>query len=328
MYPDSDEGNEDEEAKPAAARLTAQGGYAHLDATRRKISIANRGNTPWNKGRNRSANDRAKIAVGVRARNRTILLAKLQDIGMTEEEWMSKKKELHVLRNKLFNTKKRRRLLVEEREQKMKQKEEPRKKAKAAMTEFIAELKLEEVTIAIFISLTKRSRTNLTMFSPALIAVALGMTKENDEQLIRKEVSESRQPTTHDFLNPAIMWAKLQLDDQQFETEKLNQMQSINSNIHENVNLNDEVKVPINRADTRLFCANNGGPLGLLCCEVCATQYSDYLSSTLDELETQRGALIESDTNELLTFIASSKVRLADSIHAERSTRKKHQNVK
>jgi NUMOD3 motif len=110
------EGTVEESRIPSIARLTAQGGYAHLAATKEKISAANRGAIPWNKGRNRSADDKAKIAMGVRARNRTILLARLKEMGMTEEAWLDKKKELNHLRGRNYQLRKKRIQIFEVRE--------------------------------------------------------------------------------------------------------------------------------------------------------------------------------------------------------------------
>ncbi|CAB9506848.1 expressed unknown protein [Seminavis robusta] len=87
------------------ARKTENGGYAHTVDSKRKISKANRGNTPWNKGKLRSAADKAKIGAGVRARNRAILLEKLAQVGMSEEEWVAMKKQLKYLRERVRKAK-------------------------------------------------------------------------------------------------------------------------------------------------------------------------------------------------------------------------------
>ena len=85
---------------------TANGGYAHTFLSKSRISKANTGNTPWNKGKNRSSADRAKIAAGVRARNRAILLQKLERLGITEEEWKQKKTEIKYIRERIRRAKK------------------------------------------------------------------------------------------------------------------------------------------------------------------------------------------------------------------------------
>jgi hypothetical protein len=102
------EDSEDDEGDfiPSQERLTEKGGYAHTSKSRLRISRANRGNTPWNKGKNRSNDVRAKISAGVRARNRAILLEKLKRLGMTEDEWFAKKKEIKYIRERLRRAKK------------------------------------------------------------------------------------------------------------------------------------------------------------------------------------------------------------------------------
>ena len=74
-------------------RPTPNGGFTHTPTSKAKISAANKGKVPWNKGKSRSEEDKARIAAGVRARNREIFLKKLQDLGLTEEEYEDYKKE-------------------------------------------------------------------------------------------------------------------------------------------------------------------------------------------------------------------------------------------
>ena len=99
------ESNDNEDELPSSARLTANGGYAHTKRSRARISKANKGNIPWNKGKNRSQAVRAKIAAGVKARNRAVLLEKLKKLGMTEEEWFAKTKEIKYLRERVRRAK-------------------------------------------------------------------------------------------------------------------------------------------------------------------------------------------------------------------------------
>ena len=72
---------------------TEKGGYTHTTESKAKISAANKGKTPWNKGKKRSEETKARIAAGVRAKNRERFLQKLKDMGLTEEEYEAKKKE-------------------------------------------------------------------------------------------------------------------------------------------------------------------------------------------------------------------------------------------
>jgi NUMOD3 motif len=68
-------------------RPTPNGGFTHTQRSRNKISLANKGKTPWNKGVNRSEEVKAKIAEGVRRRNRQRFLDKLVSLNMTEAQW-------------------------------------------------------------------------------------------------------------------------------------------------------------------------------------------------------------------------------------------------
>lgn len=96
---------EDVDFLPSHERLTVKGGYAHTKNSRMKISAANKGNTPWNKGKNRSETAKAKISAGVRARNHALLLVKLGKLGLTEEEWYQKKKQIKLLRERVRKAK-------------------------------------------------------------------------------------------------------------------------------------------------------------------------------------------------------------------------------
>jgi hypothetical protein len=69
------------------ARPTEKGGYSHTTASKAKISAANKGKTPWNKGKTRSPEEKARIAAGVRAKNHERFLAKLAALNMTQAEY-------------------------------------------------------------------------------------------------------------------------------------------------------------------------------------------------------------------------------------------------
>lgn len=71
---------------------TVNGGYTHTSSSRAKISAANKGKIPWNKGMARSEETRARIAAGVRAKNRMRFLETLQKLGITEEEYENQKR--------------------------------------------------------------------------------------------------------------------------------------------------------------------------------------------------------------------------------------------
>lgn len=52
-------------------------------------------------GKLRSEADKARISAGVRARNRAILLAKLEKLGISEDEWHEKQKQIKYLRERV-----------------------------------------------------------------------------------------------------------------------------------------------------------------------------------------------------------------------------------
>lgn len=72
--------------------LTLRGGYTHTSSSKAKISAANKGKVPWNKGTPRSDEVRARIAEGVRKRNRERFLIMLAEENITEEEYIERKK--------------------------------------------------------------------------------------------------------------------------------------------------------------------------------------------------------------------------------------------
>lgn len=82
-------GIDDEDEFP---RPTQNGGYTHTRESKAKISAANKGKTPWNKGKQRSEEVKARIAAGVRQRNRERFLAKLEEMGLTEEQYNQQRK--------------------------------------------------------------------------------------------------------------------------------------------------------------------------------------------------------------------------------------------
>ena len=82
-------------------RPTENGGYTHTKSSKRKIGDANRGKKPWNKEKTRSEAERAQISAGVRARNKATLKRKLEELGITEEQYMVQKKAKKLEREKL-----------------------------------------------------------------------------------------------------------------------------------------------------------------------------------------------------------------------------------
>ena len=86
---------------PSHARLTEKGGYTHTTSSRYKIGAANKGNVPWNKGKNRSEESKAKIGMAVRARNQALLAANLKKLGLATEDYEKSKLEVKYMRERL-----------------------------------------------------------------------------------------------------------------------------------------------------------------------------------------------------------------------------------
>lgn len=86
-------------------RLTERGGYSHRASSKLKISMSNKGKTPWNKDKQRTGTDKAKISAGVKARNRAILLQQLEEWDMSENEYLELKKKTKQVRERLRRTK-------------------------------------------------------------------------------------------------------------------------------------------------------------------------------------------------------------------------------
>eukprot|EP00934_Nitzschia_sp_Nitz4_P005033 Nitzschia sp. Nitz4//scaffold328_size19456//9639//11099//NITZ4_008721-RA/size19456-processed-gene-0.10-mRNA-1//1//CDS//3329547974//5023//frame0 len=72
---------------------TENGGFSHTPASRAKISAANKGKIPWNKGKSHTEELKAKIRAGVLARLRDRFVLKLQKEGITEQEYHERKQE-------------------------------------------------------------------------------------------------------------------------------------------------------------------------------------------------------------------------------------------
>jgi chemotaxis protein histidine kinase CheA len=61
-----------------------------------------------------------------------------------------------------------------------------------------------------------------------------------------------------------------------------------------------------------------GGPGGLICCESCAAQYSNFLSGTTRDIEQQKAAKMGGEMTELLGFLSNAKKLLGQSVRVAR----------
>jgi chemotaxis protein histidine kinase CheA len=72
--------------------------------------------------------------------------------------------------------------------------------------------------------------------------------------------------------------------------------------------------------DSKEFNAGcpRGGPGGLICCESCAAQYSNFLSGTTGDIEQQKAAKMGGEMTELLGFLSNAKKLLGQSVRVAR----------
>jgi hypothetical protein len=96
----------EKEERPGGAlqsegRRTAAGGYSHTVESRLAISRANRGNTPWNKGKSRSEEDVAKIRAGVRARNNLVAKRRRDAYGLSASDDQRLRKQTKYWRERV-----------------------------------------------------------------------------------------------------------------------------------------------------------------------------------------------------------------------------------
>jgi hypothetical protein len=61
-----------------------------------------------------------------------------------------------------------------------------------------------------------------------------------------------------------------------------------------------------------------GGPGGLICCESCTAQFSNFLSGTTRDIEQQKAAKMGGEMTELLGFLSSAKKLLGQSVRVAR----------
>lgn len=274
--------DDDEDLLPTELRKTVAGGYAHTNKSKIKISKANRGNVPWNKGKERSALQRAKIAAGVRARNREALLKKLAVLGLTEEEYEVKQKKVSNLRDKLWKVKKQNKEKAEK------------------FTEHIRKLEKGEAP--------PRQHDEQKQSSQQQQAT---IHKEKQQQEEEEGSVDEDNVDDEESENDNVAAAK---DD------RLHPVLAVfTPDIHWTPHTFDP---PPKKLKQRLVRYNeicpSGGPGGLICCSTCAATYSRYLSSTLKSMTVQRTSKLAAETEELLGMLDVAKDRLAESVKGAR----------
>lgn len=66
----------------------------------------------------------------------------------------------------------------------------------------------------------------------------------------------------------------------------------------------------------------NGGPGGLICCEICTKNYSIYLSLTTKDIEQQKTRKVNREVSELLGFLTGAKAKLDEALRLVKQSTK------
>jgi len=242
---------------------TLAGGYSHTKSSKAKIAKANKGNTPWNKGRKRSEEDKAKISAGVRATNRQVLLKKIEKMGITEEEWFRRRKKIKLEREierrrrvKLTKKLEKEQLEIEVREEK---KMEPnneikeKEKEKEKIVQLKRNEKMEEQHV---VSLKKKKKKKVE---------DLELKNENEKKTKVNKPSE-------------IFWTPHLFD----------------------------------KDGTSYAKCPSGGPGGLVCCYYCSSSYSQFLTSTAEDIEKNTINLVACEMNDILNTLEETQCKLQE----------------
>lgn len=328
----SDEGH----LLPTMLRKTKKGGYAHTKRSRARISKANTGNTPWNKGRQRSEADKAKIAAAVRARNQAILRDKLKMFNMTEAEFRAKQKEIKYLRERVrrakVNAKKKAEQLdastlnlqvkLEEaiavRDQVVNTKTKPFDK-KAAKTE-------EKRTIA----KSKGEDDKEALGKHEQVQPEKQPSAEVRTEFVQN-AGDSKTENTVDEIELEGMPPNVDEDaDEDIAATGINRSSASNSPTKKMIaKPAPPSRLPIvawsmkwtpHEFDNAPPTCPNGGPTGLICCESCSIAYSRFMSQTLQEMESRRMEMVSGQVEELLGYIEETRMQLLVTSQAARST--------
>jgi len=313
----SESSEDDADLLPTSLRKTAKGGYSHTKKSKARIGKANKGNTPWNKGRNRSEADKAKIAAGVRARNRAVLLEKLKKFNISEEEYHAKSKEIKKLREKV-------------RKLKMKNKEQQ---------------DLSKLQIKLNAAVAERDKVKNANTGPVKKEDFLAIQKEEEEKIISsarsKTEREANRRMTEMINSPLRYWQKMKsLTTEQrsaMATEKEDEVTSMMEEENIKVTTNVPNVLPPARiwkmkwtpsdfderhSDTEMK-ANSSYPKcpnlgfgGLICCEKCSDSYSSLLQQTVQDMEERRLEAVVDQAKELLGYVEDARIRLLRSTQA------------
>jgi hypothetical protein len=244
-------------------------------------------------GKNRSAADKAKIAAGVRARNRAILLEKLEKMGMTEEEWFQKKKLLKYLRERV-------------------------RRAKQAKDVKAVKLHQQSLDTA----LAEQGRATVQS-SQAQEEQPTLVTDKSKKPKTQPSLQDEETPPKTDDSDPEIGAAQDPASIIASASEPLLQSPDESTAAPEGVMLSQVFARDIHwthhhfdqsELDSPYEVCPNNGPGGLICCADCTKQYSNFLTLTAKDIEEQKTHKVIKEVKELMEFLNSAKTKLGDGI--------------
>jgi hypothetical protein len=314
-----------EDTRPTSLRLTENGGYLHTKQSRMKISQANQGKSPWNKGKERTNIAKAKISAGVRARNYEILQQKLKILNITEHEWYTKKKQIKLLRERVRKAK----LAAKNYEQEQNQ-----------LKQLQQQLEINENNN------DKSNNNNNDLTSNIDVADTIPSSHDVQElqrhRLADNSIEESTLidscVTQVDVVETAttdnstsIKNEDLPLVDQEVSPPPTtNQTPRINNNnndprtsdkyknismFHRDIEWSPSELDIDNNNET--LCPNNG-PGGMICCQDCMIRYTKFMTSTVQTLQRHATMKIGKEVEELYNDVTDMKQQLIQSMKVTR----------
>ena len=294
-----------EDVRPTAIRLTEHGGYLHTKQSRMKISQANQGKAPWNKGKERTLTAKAKISAGVRARNDELLQQKLKVLNITEEVWYQKKRQIKLLRERVRKAKVAAKNYIEEQKQ-LREQSECRDSVKEEQErgndpELHAYFLEEDVDVS-----GRKNDNDLLPFmevdtNPNVRIVEEPtdvVTRIDEETAISQESLPQSEPnrnendprTSSAFCNIPMFQRDIEWTPHPFDDQGT-------------------------RYDT--LCPNDG-PGGLICCPYCLETYTKYMTATIQDIQRHTTMKIGHEVEELYHFVRDTKQQLVQTMKVTR----------
>jgi len=246
------------------------------------------------KGGQRSAADKAKISEGVRARNRAILLEKLQKLGMTEEEWTKKKKEIKYLRERVRKARaaKNARLVAEQ--EKLLQSALADTEVSGKKNNGTNNNKIDKKTPKENVAANKAMQTKIKQPKAPIKQLEKGPQEKKPSQSTirrrkkRKEMEEAK--------SAAAATAKPKAAALNIFARDVNWK-------HHGFD-SSEKDCPYKHV------CPNGGPGGLICCAFCSKHYSNFLTGTANDIEEQKTHKVNKEAKELLGLLSEARTKL------------------